>query len=496
MPDAKAIGYLDLNIAGFDQAISAAKKLLGGFVAGFTAIKLEKFFQDGITEAIKFGDEMYHASQKLGGFDPGNLLIVQKALENTGESAGNAQKIISDALHEGRKLSDIFKGSDNYAKALNNAAESYGSQAKVLTESADKLAKVWQTLQSIGEKLKTFFLSATSQFVKPLQTALEYLNKIDLAKVGAEFGKRIGDAMTFLIGVFSNGTIYKILETGLKLAFEEGVNLFSDASISVVEYLKQNLGSAFYDASQLLEQLLEDVFKNSVFNTLWNTFLGTTYKMTAALIRAFEIPILYFRSGLILAVEKMEEGIAEVHPKIAKALGIGGFKANSFGSIVDSQKSDLIKTKSSFYDKKGDQQFDEAYQKSVEAQKLFQTAIDGFNAKNIDPKKIFQTDELKKTFSKLLSDATKAGNAINAATDFTNFGKNEEIKGDPAKIIADSFAKVGGGGGYIRQGQTLQEKQLTIQTRSAKANEEVAVATRQIAVNTGKGAPVARIPRE
>ena len=64
---ATATGFLELNIAGFDKAISTAKKALVGLGAAFAAFKTVEFWKDGIDGAIKFGNEMYNAGQKLGG---------------------------------------------------------------------------------------------------------------------------------------------------------------------------------------------------------------------------------------------------------------------------------------------------------------------------------------------------------------------------------------------------------------------------------------------
>ena len=135
---AKATAYLDLNIAGFDQAIKTAKNLMIGLGATFATYKVGSFFKDGIKDAIDFGKEMQSASRAMGGFDPGALLLTQKALEKVGMGAEEARGHIGDFISEGRDISQIFGGADNYAAALKSASRDYGSQADVLSRSAAK----------------------------------------------------------------------------------------------------------------------------------------------------------------------------------------------------------------------------------------------------------------------------------------------------------------------------------------------------------------------
>jgi len=221
---AKAVGYLELNINGFDQAIKTAKNLLVGLTAGFTAFKAASFFKEGIQDAINFGKEMQVASNRMGGFDPGKLLLAQKALEKAGQGAEEARGTLADFIDQGRNISDIFGGADNYAAALQSAAKDYGSQADVLTRSAKTLQTVWNTLEAIGSKLKTFFLVMTEQFVGPLQVALDYLNETDLSGIGKSFGESIAKAATFLIGLFKNGDIWDLVKMGMTIAFQESIN--------------------------------------------------------------------------------------------------------------------------------------------------------------------------------------------------------------------------------------------------------------------------------
>ena len=154
---AKATGYLELNIQGFQKGIDSAKTSMASLVtsaaaaagtiaAAFASYKIVDFFKEGTQEAINFGNEMYIAGQKLGGFDPGKLLLVQKSFEKLGLSAGEARSEVNNFIDSGRDISQVFGGTENYAKALQEVSKQYGSQADVLSSSAEKFSKVFDKL--------------------------------------------------------------------------------------------------------------------------------------------------------------------------------------------------------------------------------------------------------------------------------------------------------------------------------------------------------------
>jgi len=224
--DAKAVGYLELNIAGFEQAIETAKKAFAGMIALFGAKKIEDFFVGGTKEAINFGNAMYFASQKLGGLDPGKILLVQKALQATyGLSGSDALNKLKEFQDAHRPIASAFGGEDKFAAAIQHANTVYGAQAKILDESADQFKKVYETMEEVGSKLQTFFLAATQEFLKPLQKVLDSLNTIDLSKAGKEFGDFIAKAFAYGVGLWENGTIIQVLKLGITLAFEDAIIL-------------------------------------------------------------------------------------------------------------------------------------------------------------------------------------------------------------------------------------------------------------------------------
>ena len=461
---AKAVGYLDLNITGFDQALKTAKNLMVGFAATFGAYKLGNFFKDGVKDAIDFGKEMQSAGRAMGGFDPGKLLLVQKALEKAGMGADEARGHIGDFIKEGRDVSELFGGADNYAKALKSAAADYGSQASILTRSGAALQTVWNTMESISSKIMTFFLSMTEQFVGPLQGALDYLDQIDLAEVGADFGKGIATAAETLYGLFKNGDMMTALKLGVSIAFQEGVNYL----VGGIEYAAGHLGplivKGFSAGVTFLKNAFEWFYNN---NVLQDSMIAGALKFTATLLNGFNTVFRVMQAGIQYAVQSAIEAI----PGASKLLGVGGDQHESFGDLYDQTKDPVS----------------EEYTKAMSdaggflTDKIggsFKKFIDGAGMTNEGAFKkgdVFNTSDdmakLEGLLSKGFQTGTKDAESASAGTNSKSpAGVLTQFTGSSSKVIADNLAKVGGGGGYLRVGQTLAEKTLQQQLQATKQN--------------------------
>lgn len=419
MAAATATGFLELNIAGFDKAISTAKKALVALTAVFAVFKTANFWKEGIEGAINFGNEIFHASQRLGSMDSGKLLIAQKTLENAGLGAEEARTQINELVESGRSMSTLFKGADDYAHALQNATASYGSQANVLSQSAEKLSKVFEIIQSVGSKLQTFFLAMTARFVTPLLAVLNFLNSIDLAGIGASLGDGIAKAAAFLVGVVINGNIGEILGLSLKVGF-----------MMATDYLTEKL-------TEIFEILKGFKFNPKIFNALEVMFTGLALILGASI-----------RKAIAYAMEPyLGKEFGETQRGIAKIETIAGKATFQSGVSTLEEQGGLV------------------------------GGIGGF-AKGLttDPKKA--SDKL----AELIAAALKTGEA------FLTKGAGDQKKTkimtaglgaqDPYKVIASSMAKVGGGGGYMVQGMTIEARDRIKQINAANLANEIAEKTR------------------
>lgn len=455
---AKATAYLDLNIAGFDQAIKTAKNLMVAFAAGFSAYKIADFFTDGVKGAIDFGKEMQSASRAMGGFDPGALLLTQKALEKAGMGAQEAQGHIGDFIREGRNISEIFGGSENYAKALKSAAQDYGSQADVLSRSGEKLQSVWNTMESIGSKVRTFFLTMTEQFVYPLQAALDYLKQIDLAGVGTSFGKAISDAATILLGVFKNGNIFEVMKLGLTVAFQEGVNWLVGGINYVSGITGPMLGKAFVAAMEFLSKAWDFLFSGDQFASIGDGFLGIAAQFTAKMLEGINSLISFLQTGIQYAIQSAIEAI----PGASEVLGIGGATHESFDEMAKANKGPIPQEFIDSVRGSGKGLTDNA---GVTFKDFASGLFAGKSEKGFQKGNVFDTADDSKKLQDAIAKGFQTGTQMIAESREKHAGDETGAKkvltsfsGSSSKVIADSLAKVGGGGGFLRAGMSLQER--------------------------------------
>jgi hypothetical protein len=500
--EAKAVGYLELNIGGFDQALKTAKNLFATAVAGFTAYKTIDFFKDGIKDAIDFGKEMQSASRAMGGFDPGKLLLAQKALEKTGMGAEEARGHIGDFIKEGRNVSEIFGGADNYAKALKSAAQDYGSQADVLTRSGKALQTVWNTMEAISSKVRTFFMAMTERFVVPLQAALSALDEIDLAGIGASFGDAISKAATTFYGIFKNGDTMQALKLGLTVAFQEGVNWLVGGLKFIANMMRPSIGDAlvkgFKFGVDILWNALKVLFSADLWIMIGNGFVAVGASITSILLKAFDTPIRALRAGMEWAMQQGAEALINKVPGMKKLFGIhGDVKGASFQDIYNKTSETNIGGLNSkdYADAAKD-----AAGRSSESMGKVMDVIFGASAKGgakFEKANLFGGED-KDALAKLLADGFKTGTELLAGKGGNNKPTENVItnfSGSSSKVIADNLAKVGGGGNYLKVGQTLAQKTYDMQARATKATEESNAALKKVAKNTEPANKNPTLPR-
>ena len=439
----KATGYLELDIKGFDSAIKTAKNLMVGFAAAFGAFKLGSFLADGVKDAINFGKEMQSAGRAMGGFDPGKLLLAQKALEKVGMGAEEARGHIGDFIKEGRNISEIFGGADNYAKALQSAARDYGAQADVLTRSGKFLQTVFNTLEAISSKVRTFFLTMTEQFVGPLQVALDLLNTVDLAGVGADFGKAIGDAATVIFGIFKNGDVIEVLKLGIQYAFFGGIDVLMTGFQKAVAFFSSAMSS-------ISGSFRESFFADDMITLMKNVFKGLGEIISAAILKAIS------ESASAIG---MSGAAKELDVAAKREFNASKNHFNSVANIVED--TDFLKAG-----------FD-----SSKAIKAGLTASEGIKFGESESGK--KANELFNELKPLIEAAKKTGDELvkNAQTNNNNAapaGVLTNFSGSSSRVIADSLAKIGAGGNFLRVGMSLQEK---TNIDNLLANKQTAEAT-------------------
>ena len=519
MAGAKAVGFLDLDASGFNTAIKAATGALVALGAAFASYKVGDFFVQGIKEAVNFGNEMGRVAARMGHIDPGKLILMQKALENSGLSAGEAQGAIEKLVASGKPFSSLFLNAGGAGSALAQATKDYGGQADALTKSSQQLMLVWNTIQSISSKVKTFFMSMTAEFVDPLRAAIILLNNtIQLSDFGKRFGSAIRSGVEILVGGIQNGTIFQILAIRMKLAFNDSWNYLAEKFKSMKDVFGGPKAADMFAGAQDIfiglgkilkgyivqgAQAAANLLTEGVTQKAWATkqlamsrIAGTEQNQTAnaamdqmTKIRG-ELELLFpllIKKGFTRAQIEQEVAPDMAQFREAKARydyargGEGGKKNMTYEERVASasyvpsiQAGGGLKDIAAGVDQiaKGGSAFGKAGEDFAKAVSIItgDQDIEGLRAtsKVLEDK---ATAEGKAMIAKVL-----AGDAKPTPL---NYSALESSGG--YSTISSSMAKIGGGGGYIQNTLSAEAKEMQKMNRAANLQLEV---QKEIAVNT------------
>ena len=151
--------------------------------------------------------------------------------------------------------------------------------------------------------------------IRPLiAQAIEMVQK--LTPLAKEAGERVKDAVQFVIAAFQSGQIMDLIGSSLRLGFAEGVNRLLEGMRMAVEF--------FWT-------LITD---GSMWKSLGTILLGVVAGFGAALLAAFQTPILYLQAGMEWVVSHLLKGLLKI-PGMESLMGIRGeFVETDFGRIL------------------------------------------------------------------------------------------------------------------------------------------------------------------
>ena len=155
--------------------------------------------------------------------------------------------------------------------------------------------------------------------IRPLvEQAIGLVQK--LTPLAAEAGKRVKEAVQFVIAAFQSGQLLDLLTSGLKLAFAVGVN---------------TLVNGFRVAVEFFWNLITD---GTMWKSLGTTMLGLVAGFGAALLNAFQTPIVYLQAGMEWVIAHLLKGLLKI-PGMSELLGFeSGDVETRFGQILKDRK--------------------------------------------------------------------------------------------------------------------------------------------------------------
>jgi tape measure domain-containing protein len=141
-----------------------------------------------------------------------------------------------------------------------------------------------------------------------------------LTPLATEAGKRVKDAVMFVLAAFKSGQILDLVSSALKLGFAVGVNA---------------LVNGFRAAIEFFWNLITD---GAMWKGLGTTLLGLAVGFGAALLNAFQTPIVYLQSGMEWVIAHLLKGLLKI-PGMSDLLGFeAGDVETNFGNILKDRR--------------------------------------------------------------------------------------------------------------------------------------------------------------
>jgi tape measure domain-containing protein len=141
-----------------------------------------------------------------------------------------------------------------------------------------------------------------------------------LTPLATEAGKQIKDAIQLVIAAFKSGQLLDLVASSLKLGFAVSVNA---------------LVNGFRGAIEFFWNLITD---GAMWKSLGSTLLGLVAGFGAALLNAFQTPIVYLQSGMEWVIAHLLKGLLKI-PGMNELLGFeAGDVETNFGNILKDRK--------------------------------------------------------------------------------------------------------------------------------------------------------------
>ena len=453
---ATATAFLELNITGFEKALASAKRALTVLGSAFLTYKSVKFLEGQAEEALDFAQSLFQVSRAMGNMDTGQLLLSQKALEQIGYSASGATARIQELVGAGVPLSITFGGAANYSNQLQQAAKMWGNSAAILSKVGDRFSMVWDRLQAVFGKGREFLLGMLSGFIEPLKVLFDKILTMNLAGIGERFGQSIGKAITTLNGAMATNSLGSLISAAMEVGSAYISNAFSNG-FDLIVLAATAVGVA---ANSAIVQVNWGEVGYAIFRTFGIGFISLFRE------------ILWGLNNLFGSVEERLAALVDLIPGVnGNADSVAQRTANN-GIVIDKMMDDW---KKSMTPAGSLTSIDFAQQKRELS--MFGPQIMAILSKDLGDS---PQARLARTHLAELGDAAfKAGGGLQGKD---GKGQMGTTKADPFKVIGDSLARIGGGGGALRVGMTIE----------AKNSIMIARATNQTAANTQIIADMAR----
>ncbi len=316
--------------------------------------------------------------------------------------------------------------------AMADAADEVGTKARILDQNSALFADISKKLEKISSKTGAMWVAMAASIGHAIKPLLDSLAKLDFSKIG----QQIGDAVAFLIAIFSSGEIGNIIGGTLVLAFQEACN-----------FLLSNLLGVFYAVGQYFAEAIPNYITLFEIVTTADFWKG----MGGALMGIAQGFIAFLLDGVAMLLEKL------------KSIPGVGKKADAAAAGVREQAAKIRAAGQENRDRSADQlapAVEKVRNRMSEIADNIGTAFQ--KGKGLAPK--LDTDSTNKALDesfervfKMVNDNQAAADKFNAEHRPDQGGPISEMDTDPKRKLGAAFVqtlyKIGGGGRAVGSGK-------------------------------------------
>lgn len=217
--------------------------------------------------------------------------IIQELAKQFGVSDSEVKKLVSSGE----------VGFQAIEQAFISLTSEGGKFAGMMEAQSKTTTGLFSTLKDTINEVFLTLGTPINDAIRPLvEQAIGLVQK--LTPLAAEAGKRVKEAVMFVIAAFKSGQLLDLVSSSLKFAFAVGVNA---------------LVNGFRMAIEFFWNLLTD---GAMWKSLGTTLLGLVAGFGAALLNAFQTPIVYLQSGMEWVIAHLLKGLLKI-PGMSDLLG-------------------------------------------------------------------------------------------------------------------------------------------------------------------------------
>lgn len=366
------------------------------------------------------------------GLDPQTLASAKpdEAFRKIGEAINN----LPNATERSAAAMAIFGKSGGellqvFASPAFQKAGNISNTAKLMGENAASFKEAHEALSHVGGKIQGFFTGIAAGFIPMMGGMIETFEKLDLSGIG----KSIGDGIGFFIAMFQDGTFSTIISSSFMIGIKEAINFLVAGFLAVFQTLPAYFSTIGKNFAAFFELITTPAF--------WKGMMDSILSIAAA-----------FRGTMLMAVANILDALRDVP-------GIGG-KVGKAADFVRGLSESQFQQSAAYSESAANGGMGAAIDKMMQSGKTNMAALGSEFSNNFknNGKILGGTEAEQKTLSDAIAQTIRARDASNAAgreeakgkyqRDLTGgaFDPNELGMGAKASIVADSFAKIGGGG--------------------------------------------------